>query len=100
MCSKSPTRLDEEPVNLGYAVARTEGYQAALEVLTEGRELIPSSWHLEHALARLHLWGHHANLADPLYAKLAAVRDLDQDLLREVGLYQKGGRIGRKKKKI
>jgi tetratricopeptide (TPR) repeat protein len=90
--------LEAAYVNLAYAVARTEGYQAALGVLEEGRELMPLSAHLLHALARLHLWGRHANLADPLYRQLAEMGVSDQDILHEVKLYLRTGKMGRRKK--
>jgi tetratricopeptide (TPR) repeat protein len=89
--------LEAAYVNLGYAVARTEGYEAALGVFEEGRELMPSSARLLHPLARLHLWGRHANLAGPLYQELEQMGVHDNELLHEVRLYLSGGRIGRRK---
>lgn len=90
--------LEAAYVNLGYAVARTEGYEPALQVLEEGRELMPSSGHILHALARLHLWSrHHANLATPLYQELADLGIPDQDMLPEVRLFI-GGKAGRNKR--
>lgn len=91
--------LEAAYVNLGYAAARTGGYESALEVFEEGRELMPSSARLLHALARLHLWGRHANVAGPLYAELEGMGGLDRETLHEVRLYLKGGRIGRPKRR-
>lgn len=90
--------LEAAYVNLAYAIARTEGYEAALGVFEEGRELMPSSARLLHALARLHLWGRHANLAGPLYQELEQMGVPDQEIVHEVRLYLRGGRIGRRKR--
>jgi mannose/cellobiose epimerase-like protein (N-acyl-D-glucosamine 2-epimerase family) len=63
--------LEAAYVNLAYAIAHQSGYDAAREVLEESLELLPSSVHLRHALARLHLWKRRADLANPLYQELS-----------------------------
>jgi mannose/cellobiose epimerase-like protein (N-acyl-D-glucosamine 2-epimerase family) len=63
--------LEAAYVNLAYASAHKCGYDAAREALEESLELMPSSVHLRHALARLHLWKRRADLANPLYQELA-----------------------------
>jgi tetratricopeptide (TPR) repeat protein len=86
--------LEAAYVNLAYAVALKNGYAAAEEVLAEGRELLPTSVRLAHALARLHLWRQRAVQADPLYAELVSVETGDAELNREVALYRRAGRAG------
>jgi len=90
--------LEAAYVNLGYAVAQTKGYEAAQEVFQEGRELIPSSARLTHALARLHLWRRRADLADPFYKQLGETEISDHELRREVETYRHAGRRGGHKK--
>jgi Tfp pilus assembly protein PilF len=65
--------LEAAYVNLAYATAHQTGYDAAREVLEESLELMPSSVHLRHALARLHMWKRRADLANPLYEELAKI---------------------------
>ena len=65
--------LEAAYVNLGYAVARERGQEASKCILEEGLELVPSSIYLRHALARLYLSQHRADLADRLYGELAGL---------------------------
>lgn len=83
-------------INLAYAVAHEVGYQAAKEILEEGLEVIPSSVHLRHALARLHLWQQRADLADPLYDDMANRPIPSKELAHEIEAYMKVPR-GRRK---
>jgi len=82
-------------INLGYATAYASGYEAAQAVLEEGRELMPSSARIIHAMARLHLWKHRADRADPLYRELSEL-PLDNELRHEVQTYLKTGRSRRR----
>jgi tetratricopeptide (TPR) repeat protein len=85
--------LEAAYVNLGYALAREGDHDAARDVLEEGLELVPSSSHLRHALARLHLSQRRAQLADPLYAQLSDMLLSDSALAGEVRAYRRvGGR--------
>jgi Tfp pilus assembly protein PilF len=73
--------LEAAYVNLAYASAHQSGYDVAKEVLEESLELMPSSVHLRHALARLHLWKRRAVLANPLYQKLA-----EMPMINDIGI--------------
>lgn len=82
--------LEAAYVNLAYASAHQNGYDAAREVLEESLELLPSSVHLRHALARLHLWKRRADLANPLYQELSEVLFInDIGIVSEVKSYLK-----------
>jgi len=82
-------------VNLGYSTARVAGYEAAQEVLEEGRELMPSSVQIIHALSRLHLSRRRADRADPLYRELSQL-PLENELRHEVEMYLNIGRRRRR----
>lgn len=100
-CEQSPANVIEAAyINLSYSLAKLEGYKAAVEVLQEGLELIPSSVRLKHALARLHLHYRQAKLADPLYTELVQEIEFldDQTLINEVRMYKKLGPAYRRKK--
>jgi mannose/cellobiose epimerase-like protein (N-acyl-D-glucosamine 2-epimerase family) len=82
--------LEAAYVNLAYASAHQSGYDAAREVLDESLELMPSSVHLRHALARLHLWKRRADLANPLYQELSEMLIItDVGIVNEVKNYLK-----------
>jgi Tfp pilus assembly protein PilF len=79
--------LEAAYVNLAYASAQVSGYDVAREVLEESLELMPTSVHLRHALARLHLWRRRADLAGPLYRELDEMPITDMGLMHEIKSY-------------
>jgi tetratricopeptide (TPR) repeat protein len=81
--------LEAAYVNLAYASAQQSGYDVAKEVLEESLELMPTSVHLRHAFARLHLWKQRADLADALYLEMAAMPIADTRLMHEIRSYLK-----------
>jgi Tfp pilus assembly protein PilF len=85
--------LEVAYINLAYISLVTEGYQPAQDVLSEGLSLIPSSFRLKHAMARVHLSQKNATLADPyyqeLYDALAQQGLTDRFLRQEVESYGK-----------
>jgi tetratricopeptide (TPR) repeat protein len=81
--------LEAAYVNLVYASAQQSGYDVAKEVLEESLELMPTSVHLRHAFARLHLWKQRADLADALYLEMAAMPIADTRLMHEIRSYLK-----------
>jgi mannose/cellobiose epimerase-like protein (N-acyl-D-glucosamine 2-epimerase family) len=79
--------LEAAYVNLAYASAQVSGYDVAREVLEESLELMLTSVHLRHALARLHLWRRRADLAGPLYRELDEMPITDIGLMHEIKSY-------------
>jgi len=79
--------LEAAYVNLAYARAQLSGYDAARDVLEESLEIMPTSVHLRHALARLHLWRRRADLASTLYRELDEMPITDMGLVHEIKSY-------------
>lgn len=90
--------LEAAYINLAYATSHEEGYDTGRDILEEGLELAPSSIHLKHALARLHLSSRRAQLADPLYAQLDSLGIPDTGISAEVRAYRRVGRGGAKRR--
>jgi Tfp pilus assembly protein PilF len=85
---------------LAYASAHQSGYDAARDILEESLELMPSSVHLRHALARLYMWKRRADVANPLYEELDAMPTInDIGIQNEVKNYLTIHRRGRRRRK-
>lgn len=94
--------LETGYVNLAYASLHHLGPERALEVLSEGLKLLPSSALIKHALARLYLYRHQVDLADQMYQELSMATLRDANLAREINHYvsrmQRRRRRGRSSK--
>lgn len=95
--------IEASYVNLAYVLARLNKVEQAIEALKEGLTLMPSSTALRHALARVHIFTKHADLADPIYKDLLQKPIKDEKLAKEIELYSqmiirgKGPKVRKKK---
>lgn len=76
--------LEAAYINMTYATLKSKTYDDALSTLQEGLKLLPSSWRLKHALARLYLFRKRADWAYPLYDELPIEPLPDEGLAPEI----------------
>jgi len=92
--------LEASYINLAYALLHSDRPGQAVDALEEGRQLLPASVRLKHALARVHLFRKHANEADPIYLELAALPSVPEAIKHEADIYvqrmPRGKRRGRR----
>lgn len=81
--------LEVAYINLAFALYKSANSDAASSALEEGLALIPSSFRMKHALARLHLADKRAPVADEIYAELAGSSIDDQMIDNEVRMYSR-----------
>lgn len=89
--------LEAAYINLAYATLKSKSYEEALGTLQEGMKLLPSSWRLKHALARLYLFRKRADWAYPIYSELSTKSPLDEGLTLELKVFSR--RLKREKVK-
>lgn len=84
--------LEVSYILLAYATYKKEqDLEKGIHILNEGKELLPSSVWIDHALARFYLSSYKANLADEIYRKLDKSGVKDKRLQFEIDKYLKIG---------
>jgi Tfp pilus assembly protein PilF len=83
--------LEVSYIELAYAVLNQKdgGFDKALEILSEGLELLPSSIWLKHAIARYYIYNHNSELSAPIYRELLKTTISDQALKWELSEFSK-----------
>lgn len=74
-------------INLAYAQFQCSKVNEALRAMDEGLSLLPESFRLKHAKARILLADKKANLADDIYLDLGDIKINDEIIHREVRQY-------------
>ena len=75
--------LEASYVNLSFALLQSGFQDEAAQALEEGMDLMPSSLHLKHALARMYLSMGRYDLAEPIYRGISGQPIPDRNLARE-----------------
>lgn len=80
--------LEASYILLAYVTYKKEqDLNKGIDILNEGKELLPSSVWIRHALARFYLSNHQANLTGEIYRELGKSRVADKSLQFEIDRY-------------
>lgn len=74
-------------INLAFVLNETRNPNGAIEILDEAQSLMPKSFRVKHAKARLLLSMKQANIADQLYSELDEMEITDDIIAKEVKSY-------------